>query len=112
MSPAEGAVADWKNDDGGRHSGAGKLEVALDEAGFAKANATGPLGKLYGSGKLEGAVLTVHLMPEVRSEQAFSGVLALERKGERLEGTLQASGENSKTLRHAAVVLEKSPEKG
>jgi hypothetical protein len=107
MSPAEGAVADWKKDDGGSHSGPGKLEISVDEAGLARVSATGPLGSLYGEGKVEDEVITVHLTPETPSENAFFGVLALERKGQKLAGSLQASGRNSKVVRHADVVLEK-----
>lgn len=112
MSAAEGAVSDWDEDDGGSYSGAGKLEVALDEDGLARASASGPLGDLGGTGKLEDASLMLRLAPKTPSAKAFFGVLTLERKGERLEGSLQASGHNSKILRRADVVLDKASDGG
>lgn len=100
-----GAIRDWKEDDGGGAAGKGKLSFAMDERGTITGTASGPLGEQVASGEVDEEVFRVKLSPKEPGEQSFLGTLVARRKGDALEGRLQASSGNSRVVRDAPVTL-------
>ncbi|MEZ4222087.1 MAG: hypothetical protein R3B13_14225 [Polyangiaceae bacterium] len=107
MTEKQGAVRDWKDDDGGTGEGEGSISLRIDESGSIRGEATGPLGNMIASGQVDDQAFRVRFNAKEPGESAFNGVVVLARKGETMSGRLQASSGDSKTIRDAPVELKK-----
>lgn len=105
--PKNEGAREWKSDDGGTHSGEGKITLDVSVTGALRGTATGPLGPLVLSGEVDGETLRVRARPRDPGERAFHGFVLLTRQGGRLKGRLQAATGDSRTVRDAAVELSK-----
>lgn len=106
-APKNEGAREWGQDDGGAHSGSGTIELSVGADGRVSGTADGPLGRQTASGEVDADTLRVSLAPDKPGERSFSGVVVLSRKGDKIEGRLQASTGDSRTVRDAAVTLEK-----
>jgi hypothetical protein len=98
-----GGVKEWKQDDGKKASGEGKLSLAVSADGTAAGAASGALGDLTVNGKVDGDRAALRLA----SEQAdgFHGTILATQTPEGMKGTLSASSGDSLQVRQASVVL-------
>jgi hypothetical protein len=98
-----GGVKEWKQDDGTKSSGEGKLSLEAGSTGDVTGAAVGALGELTVTGRIDGdrAALTL------TSAQAdgFHGVIVASQTPEGLKGTLNASSADSLQVRRANVTL-------
>jgi hypothetical protein len=98
-----GGVKEWKQDDGKKSSGEGKLSLAAGPDGDVTGSANGALGELKVTGRIDGdrAALTL------TSAQAdgFHGVILASQTPVGLKGTLNASSADSLQVRRADVTL-------
>jgi hypothetical protein len=103
LEPAVGGVKEWKQDDGKKSSGEGKLLLAAGPGGDVTGSANGALGELKITGRMDGdrAALTL------TSAQAdgFHGVILATQTPAGLKGTLNASSADSLQVRRADVTL-------
>jgi hypothetical protein len=103
LEPAVGGVKEWKQDDGKKSSGEGKLSLAAGPDGDVTGSANGALGELKVTGRIDGdrAALTL------TSAQAdgFHGVILASQTPVGLKGTLNASSADSLQVRRADVTL-------
>lgn len=106
--PKNEGARDWKADDGGTHSGEGKITLEVSVAGVLRGSASGPLGAQILSGEVDGETFRVRMQPIEPGERAFHGYVLLTRQGDKVKGRLQASSGDSRTVRDAAVELSKS----
>jgi hypothetical protein len=101
-----GGIKEWKQDDGKKSSGEGKLSLEAGPDGGVTGTATGALGELTVAGRIEGdrAALTL------TSAQAdgFHGVILATQTAEGLKGTLSASSGDSLQVRQASVTLTRA----
>jgi hypothetical protein len=101
-----GGVKEWKQDDGKKSSGEGKLSLEASRDGDVTGSANGALGELQVTGRIDGdrAALTL------KSAQAdgFHGVILASRTPEGLNGTLNASSADSLQVRKASVTLKRA----
>ena len=108
----EGAVAAWDKDEGEKAAGQGRLSLDVDADRRVTGTASGPLGALVASGEMDGDTLRVQLSPKdpraPETAESFAGTLIAKRKGQLLEGRIQASSGDSRVVRDAAVKLEKA----
>jgi hypothetical protein len=109
MSAKEGAIKEWEKDDGADFAGEGQLELSVDPSGNVSGKASGPLGSLLASGEVDGDKLRVGLRPHepASANQIGTGTLILDRKGDKLEGTLRTSTGDSHKLRVASLTLSR-----
>lgn len=107
MEAKEGAVRNWKADDGQSESGKGKISLTIDEAGEVTGKLTGPLGEMEASGSVEDEVLSVRLTPTQEEAKITTAYFLADKKGEALEGKLQASSGDSLVVRDAKLKLTK-----
>jgi len=100
---------EWADDDGGEHVGDGTLELEITPEGRISGSAKGALGPQSVRGEVDETKFRLSFVPEVPGDRAFSGsaVLERDRAGESLKGRLSTSTGDSKTVRDAALVLEK-----
>ena len=101
-----GGVKEWKQDDGKKSSGEGKLSFEAGPDGGVTGTATGALGDLTVAGRIDGdrAALTL------TSAQAdgFHGVILASQTAEGLQGRLNASSADSLQVRQASVTLTRA----
>jgi hypothetical protein len=109
MSAKEGAIKEWEEDDGAAFAGEGHLQLSVDASGNVSGKASGPLGSLLASGEVDGETLRVGLRPHepASADQIGTGTVILDRKDDKLEGTLRASTGDSRKLRVASLTLSK-----
>lgn len=101
-----GGVKEWKNDDGKKASGEGKLLLEAGPDGSVSGTASGALGDLTIAGQVDGdrAALTLtSAQPE-----GFHGVILATQTPEGMKGTLNASSGDSLQVRQAAVTLTRA----
>lgn len=101
-----GNVKEWKADDGKRASGEGKLSFDVSADGSVKGTATGALGELAVTGRVEDDRAALHL--DSSSLEGFHGAIVAPRAGDGFKGTLSASSGDSLTVRRADVTLAKA----
>ncbi len=100
-----GAVKEWAKDEGKLASGAGKLNLQIDDAGQVDGTSEGALGAGHVSGKVEEDTLRVQLSPT--DETGLHGVLVATRDGDGFKGSIEASSGDSLQVRTAAIELKK-----
>jgi hypothetical protein len=101
-----GGVKEWKNDDGKKASGEGKLSLEAKPDGSVSGTATGALGDLTVAGQVDGdraALALTSAQPE-----GFHGVILATQTPEGMKGTLNASSGDSLQVRQAAVTLSRA----
>jgi hypothetical protein len=98
---------EWKSDDGGTHVGDGTLDLEIGPDGRISGTAKGALGEQNVTGEVDETKFRISFVPKEPGDRAFSGSAVLTRSGESVKGRLSASSGDSKTVRDAAVILEK-----
>jgi hypothetical protein len=98
---------EWKDDDGGTHVGDGTLELEIAADGRITGTAKGALGDHTVTGEVDETKFRISFVPQEPGDRAFSGSAVLDKSGEGVKGRLSASTGDSKTVRDAAVVLDK-----
>lgn len=106
-TPKNEGAREWAQDDGGMHSGKGKLALAVNEHGQVSGTASGPLGEQRITGARDEGELRIRFLPKEGGDRAFSGTAVLKREGDAWKGSLQASTGDSRTVRDAPIVLER-----
>jgi hypothetical protein len=101
-----GNVKEWKTDDGKRASGEGKLSFNVSADGSVKGTATGALGELAVTGRVEDDRAALQL--DSSSLEVFHGAIVAARAGDGFKGALSASSGDSLTVRRADVTLSKA----
>lgn len=106
MEMASGGVKDWQLDDGKLASGEGKLSLSVSDDGQVSGSASGALGDLAVTGRVEDDRAALSLA----SAQAdgFHGVLLATRAPEGMKGSLSASSADSLRVRRAEVTLTRA----
>lgn len=101
-----GGLKEWKQDDGKKASGEGKLSLEAKPDGSVTGTATGALGELAVSGQVDGdrAALTL----TSAAPEGFHGVILATQAPEGMKGTLNASSGDSLQVRQAAVTLSRA----
>jgi hypothetical protein len=100
-----GGVKEWKKDDGSKASGEGQLSLSVGADGSVIGSATGALGALSVSGRVEGDRAALEL--SASTPDGFHGVILATQAGEGMKGTLSASSGDSLQVRQAAVSLSR-----
>lgn len=100
---ATGGVKEWKQDDGKKSTGGGKLSLEAGSDGGVTGTASGALGDLTVAGRFDGdrAALTL----TSTQPDGFHGVILASQTAEGLKGTLNASSADSLRVRQASVTL-------
>lgn len=101
-----GGVKEWKQDDGKKSSGEGKLSLAASSTGDVTGTAIGALGELNVAGRIDGDRAALTLTP--RQADGFHGVILATQTPEGLKGTLNASSGDSLQVRRANVTLTRA----
>ncbi|MCA9647529.1 MAG: hypothetical protein H6718_20160 [Polyangiaceae bacterium] len=107
MEAKDGAIRNWKDDDGKSEAGKGKISLTIDEAGEVSGKLSGPLGEMSATGSVEGETLSVRLTPDAEDAKITTAYFLADKKGEGLEGKLQASSGDSLMVRDAKLTLAK-----
>lgn len=103
IETAAGSVKQWKDDDGSKASGEGKLSLEAASDGTVSGSATGPLGEHGVSGKVDGDRVALSLIPA--QHDGFRGVILASQAEGGIRGTLSASTGDSLQARRATVTL-------
>jgi hypothetical protein len=98
-----GGVKEWKQDDGKKSSGEGKLSLQAAPDGTVSGSANGALGELVVAGHVDGDRMTLTLTPS--QNDGFHGVILAAQTPEGMKGTLSASTADSLQVRRANVTL-------
>jgi hypothetical protein len=101
-----GNVKEWKLDDGKLASGDGKLALRVSSDGVVSGSASGALGDLAVTGRVEGDRAALSLF-SARPE-GFHGVVLAMQSGDGMKGTLSASSADSLQVRKAEVTLTRA----
>ena len=101
-----GGVKEWKQDEGKQASGAGTLSLQTAADGSVTGTATGALGNLVVTGRVEGD--RAALMLASAEADGFHGVILASQTPEGMKGTLSASSADSLQVRQAAVTLSRA----
>lgn len=101
-----GGVKEWKQDDGKRASGPGKLELSIAEDGAVSGKASGALGELAASGRAEGDRVSLSLSSV--EPEGFHGYVVASQTTDGMRGTLNASSADSLLVRKADVTLSQA----
>jgi hypothetical protein len=101
-----GGVKEWKQDDGKKSSGEGKLSLQAEPDGSVTGNASGALGELLIVGHVDGDRMTLTLTPA--QSDGFHGVILASQTPEGVKGTLSASTADSLQVRQASVTLTRA----
>jgi len=101
-----GGLKEWKNDDGKKASGEGKLSLEAGPDGTVTGTVSGALGDLSVAGRVDGdrAALTL-TSPQ---PDGFHGVILASQTPEGMKGTLNASSGDSLQVRQATVTLSRA----
>lgn len=105
MSAAEGALREWSQEAGKEGIGPGDLSVEVAEDGSALGTASGSLGKMLVTGKVEDEVLTLQLKPTEAGVQSYHGFVIAKRDAQSFTGKLQASSGDGTRVRTGTVRL-------
>lgn len=100
-----GALKEWSKDDGKQASGAGKLNLQIDDTGLVDGTSEGALGPSHVSGRVEDDTLRVQLSPS--DDAGLHGVLVATREGDGFKGSIEASSGDSLRVRTASIELKK-----
>lgn len=100
---AAGGVKEWKQDDGKKAAGEGKLSLAVSSDGMAAGTASGALGELSVVGRVDGDRAALRLASD--EADGFHGTILAAQTPEGMKGTLSASSGDSLQVRRASVVL-------
>lgn len=105
VETAAGGVKEWKQDDGKKAAGEGKLSLDVAADGSVTGSASGALGELTVAGRVDGdrAALTL-ASAEV---DGFHGSVLATQTPDGMKGTLSASSGDSLQVRQAAVTLSR-----
>lgn len=103
IETAAGGIKAWKEDDGAKASGEGKLSLEASADGTVSGSASGPLGEHVVSGKVDGDRLALSLIPKEPS--GFRGIILAQQAEGGMQGTLNASTGDSLAARKASVTL-------
>jgi hypothetical protein len=106
LETAAGSVKQWKDDDGSKSSGEGKLSIQAAADGTVSGSASGPLGEHTVAGKVEGDRVALSLIPA--QAEGFRGVILASQQGEGIQGTLNVATGDSLTARKASVTLARA----
>jgi hypothetical protein len=101
-----GAVKQWKDDDGSKASGDGKLSFVAASDGTVTGSASGPLGQHTISGKIEGDRVALSLIPA--EADGFRGVILASQSGDAIQGTLSAATGDALQARRGTVTLARA----
>jgi hypothetical protein len=101
-----GGVKEWKLDDGKLASGDGKLSLTVSDEGVVSGTASGALGDLAVTGRVEGDRAALSLASA--QPDGFHGVLLATQTPEGMKGTLSASSADSLQVRKAEVTLTRA----
>lgn len=106
LETAAGGPKAWKEDDGSKASGEGKLSLEAAADGTVTGTATGPLGEHTVSGKIEGEHVALSLVP--KESEGFRGLILASQKESGIQGNLSASSADSLVARRGAVSLSRA----
>jgi hypothetical protein len=106
LETAAGGPKQWKDDDGSKASGDGKLSLEAAADGTVSGTATGPLGEQGVTGKIEGEQVALSLAPA--QGDGFRGVILASQKDGAIQGTLNASSGDSLQARRGSVSLSRA----
>lgn len=106
LETAAGGVKQWKDDDGSKASGDGKLSLEAASDGTVTGSATGPLGDHTVSGKIEGDRLALSLIPT--QPEGFRGVILASHSGDAIQGSLNAATGDALQARRGVVTLARA----
>jgi hypothetical protein len=98
----------WADDEGKEGAGDGKLELDVGQDGTISGTASGVLGEMLASGRVDEESFRVQLKPKNPTEASFQGFFVAKREGAAVKGRLSASSGDSLKVRDAPVKLEKS----
>ena len=101
-----GGVKEWKQDDGKKSSGEGKLSLQAEPDRTVTGDASGALGDLRVAGHVDGDRMTLTLTPS--QNDGFHGVIVAAQTPEGMKGTLSASTADSLQARQANVTLTRA----
>jgi hypothetical protein len=101
-----GGVKEWKQDDGKKSSGEGKLSLQAAPDGTVTGSANGALGELVAVGHVDQDRMTLTLTPS--QNDGFHGVISAAQTPEGMKGTLSASSADSLQVRQATVTLTRA----
>lgn len=105
VETAAGGLKEWKQDDGKKASGEGKLSLDVSPDGSVTGSASGALGELPVTGRVEGDRAALKL--DAPAADGFHGVILATQTPEGMKGTLSASSGDSLQVRQAAVSLSR-----
>jgi hypothetical protein len=98
----------WEDDDGKKATGDGKLSIDVADDGSVSGKASGALGDLDVSGQVDDDEVRVMLVPrDPESDEAMSGTLVGEVRGNSIEGQLVASNSDATFARRAKTSLKR-----
>ena len=103
LQTAAGGVKQWKDDDGSKASGEGKLSLEATADGTVTGSASGPLGEQRVAGRVEGDRVSLSLIPT--EAEGFRGVILASQQEGGMKGTLNVATGDSLTARQASVTL-------
>ena len=101
-----GGVKEWKQDDGKKSSGEGKLSLQAGPDATVTGSASGALGELAVAGHVDGDRMTLTLTPS--QNDGFHGVILATQTPEGMKGTLSASTADSLQVRQGSVTLTRA----
>ena len=101
-----GNVKEWKQDDGKKASGDGKLSLQVNADGTVTGTSSGALGELAVSGRFDGDRAALSLASA--AADTFHGTILATQTPEGMSGTLSASSGDSLQVRRAKVTLTKA----
>jgi hypothetical protein len=103
VETAAGGVKEWKQDDGKRGSGDGALSLQIAHDGSAQGTASGALGELVVSGRVDGDRAALRLASD--EGDGFHGTILAAQTPDGMRGSLSASSGDSLQVRQASVTL-------
>ncbi len=106
LETAAGGPKAWKEDDGSKASGEGKLSLEAAADGTVKGSASGPLGTHELVGRVEGDRIALSLVPQEPS--GFRGVILANHVDGRIDGSLTASTGDGLSARKATLTLART----
>jgi hypothetical protein len=106
LETAAGGVKQWKDDDGSKASGDGKLSLEAAGDGTVIGSASGPLGEHTVSGKVEADRVALSLVPA--DAQGFRGVIVASQSGDGIQGTLSVATGDALQARRGTVTLARA----
>ncbi len=106
LETAAGGLKAWKEDDGSKASGEGKLSIEAAADGTVSGTASGPLGEHTVSGKVEEDRVALSLTPV--DPHGYRGVILASQRGEAIEGDLTCATGDGLSARKGAITLARA----